>query len=167
MQHQQESAHSQFFLSNGAPHKQRARRITQTSEAFLSGTQVTTPSYFSNSDSAVRSSSSPQPHRRTHHQSKSDAHTHRCHTKIHRKSSRTIVHGPPPPIPKWIDILPPEHPTKSRPIARRPLDNPLPLGDLAMILSRNLDSAIEHGLYKSLVFKDDDGDSDGHSTTKS
>ena len=166
MQHQQESAHSPYLPSCSIHKNQGQLPPPHTSEECLSGTQVTTPSYFSHNDTRAVRSSSPQSHRRTKHRNKSDARTNRCHARIHKTSSRTTFHGPPPPIPKWIDIVPPEHPARSRPIARRPLENPLPLGDLAMILSRNLDSAIEHGLYESLVFKDYDDD-DADCSTKS
>ena len=74
-----------------------------------------------------------------------------------RTNSRKQIRGPPPPIPKWIDVRPPTSPTsKSRPISRQPEVNPLPLSDLAMIMSSQLTIAIERGSFGDLEDKHDE-----------
>ena len=76
--------------------------------------------------------------------------------RIVRTNSRTQFKGPPPPIPKWIDIPPPTPPSKNRPILRQQENNPLPLSDLAMIMSRQLTVAIEKGSFGDLEDKHDE-----------
>jgi hypothetical protein len=67
--------------------------------------------------------------------------------RVGRTNSRTQVKSPPPPIPKWIDVGPPASPSKNRQISKRLEENPLPLSELAMIMSRQLTIAIQRGSF--------------------
>lgn len=72
------------------------------------------------------------------------------HPRITRTPNKNLPHpSAPMPIPKWIDIrVSDSHPSKPKQLPRSK-DDLLPLSDLAMILSRQLDGALERGLFCS------------------
>lgn len=76
--------------------------------------------------------------------SRKDGGTHRHGHKVNTTRRRTIFGDTPPPIPNWVTFQPP---SKKVAFKAQNEGNQVSLRDLAMILSKQLDFAIERGWY--------------------